>query len=1095
MVRPTPPQPFQPGTAVAWQTTITIPTYEPGEPEAFPVFIPNRVYQGSSGKVYPLRVIEKISPEPTPREYTALCLENDFLFVLVLPEIGGRIHVVTDKISGEEIFYRQDTIKPALVGLAGPWISGGVEFNWPQHHRPSTFMPCEWTIEAGKDGSVVVWLSEHEPMNRMKGMHGVCLKPCSSVLEVKARIYNRTPLTQTFLWWANVAARVHSHYQSFFPPDAVIVADHARRATSAFPAAQGHYYGVDYGKRAREGVPAAEYPRKFHPPEGLAPNRLDWYVNIPVPTSYMVAKTNFAFFGGYDHASEVGFVHVADPHVSPGKKQWTWGNHEFGYLWDQNLSDDAGPYVELMAGVFTDNQPDFAYLAPYETKTFSHFWWPIRNTGPVSNATELIAVAWRESRILVNVSEDLGELLLVCLGGGEEVSREAFRLKPDSVFQTEVPEEAEEIVIRDEKGALLIRLEKNPPPCHEVTSAQEPKAPEEIRSQDELYWIGTHLEQYRHATRAPEPYWREALRRDPSDSRCHLALAQRLMRKGLWEEALHHLVQSEVSQTKYNGNPPSGLVYWLKGICFERRGETHLAEKAYGKALWNADTKGPAAWSLARLACQSQNYPEAIRLARESLLVMADHNNAHCLLATLARLSGSEEEGKSIAASVLAKDPLCHWALRESGDTLLYQKAMRNDPQNTLDLALDYLSCGLSQEAIQVLKSELGSGTSQMVSFALEALGEEIYEMPSTDLVFPSRWEELEWLQELCEADATGQAAYLLGNMLYDRGRTGEANSAWELSLGKNPDQPIVLRNLAVLAFNVMRDGGRAVKLMDKALDLAPDDARLVMERHLLAKEMGEDPQFRRDLLEKHKAVVPLRDDLRLEYVALVNLAGEPELAMEWMRGHIFRPWEGGEGQALGQFTRSCQLLARKRSGDQRVATLLLALEPPESLGEARHLLANASDLWLEVGDAFHEIGEDSRAREFWLRAAEFKGDFQEMEVRAFSEMTYFSVLALRRLGRHEESQKLAEGLLAFALDLADQLPKTDYFATSLPTFLTFEQDALKYHRARAALLRGQARALLGQSYEALVDIDYVIDQRPEVALARDLRQSLRALT
>ena len=74
-------------------------------------------------------------------------------------------------------------------------------------------------------------------------------------------------------------------------------------------------------------------------------------------------------------------VHVANHHISPGKKQWTWGNHEFGYAWDRNLTDNDGPYIELMAGVYTDNQPDFSFLAPWETKTFTQYWYPIHASG------------------------------------------------------------------------------------------------------------------------------------------------------------------------------------------------------------------------------------------------------------------------------------------------------------------------------------------------------------------------------------------------------------------------------------------------------------------------------------------------------------------------------------------------------------------------------------------------------------------------------------------------------------------------------------------------------------------------------------------
>src|SRR6476646_5342241 len=199
----------------AWAAPVTLPTYEPHAPDKNPMFLETRVYQGSSGKVYPLPFIDRIATEPHNRVWQALYIENEFLRVMVLPEIGGRIHAGLDKTNGYDFFYRQNVIKPALVGLAGPWISGGVEFNWPQHHRPSTFMPADVEIERHVDGSVTVWCSEHEPMNRMKGMHGVCLHPGKSVIELKVRVYNRTELTQTFLWWANIATRVHERYQSF----------------------------------------------------------------------------------------------------------------------------------------------------------------------------------------------------------------------------------------------------------------------------------------------------------------------------------------------------------------------------------------------------------------------------------------------------------------------------------------------------------------------------------------------------------------------------------------------------------------------------------------------------------------------------------------------------------------------------------------------------------------------------------------------------------------------------------------------------------------------------------------------------------------
>src|SRR5437016_5070705 len=389
---------------------LMIPTYLPAPPDKNPMFLENRVYQGSSGKVYPIPFTDRIAEKPLNRKWKPVWIENEFIRALVLPEIGGRIHVLQDKTNGYHAIYHQPVIKPALVGLAGPWISGGIEFNWPQHHRPATFLPVDFEIEEHADGSKTIWCSDHDPRTRMKGMHGICLHPGRAYLELKVRAYNRTPFVQTFLWWANVATRVHEAYQSFFPPDVFYVADHARRSMSDYPFCSGRYYGVNYGERARRGVPKGELPRQFVPPHSLgigraaqnasritddlpiyAPNDLSFYANIPVPTSYMCMGSKEDFFGGYDYKAQAGIVHYANHHISPGKKQWTWGNHEFGYAWDRNLTDadvsgEFGPYIEIMAGVYTDNQPDFSFLQPGETKSWSQYWYPIQKIGPVQCA-------------------------------------------------------------------------------------------------------------------------------------------------------------------------------------------------------------------------------------------------------------------------------------------------------------------------------------------------------------------------------------------------------------------------------------------------------------------------------------------------------------------------------------------------------------------------------------------------------------------------------------------------------------------------------------------------------------------------------------
>jgi hypothetical protein len=338
---PARPERLTDAPVAAWEAPVTLPTYLPTPPSRYPAYLDRRVYQGSSGRVYPLPFHDRISETSEPHTWRGLHLENDHLRVLVLPELGGRIHYAIDKRTGYPMFYANPVIKPALVGLTGPWLAGGVELNWPQHHRPATFLPTAWAIEDGGAGpgavagdEATVWCSDHDPFARMKGMHGVRLTAGSTVLELRVRLFNRSDVAQTFLWWANVAAEVHADYQSFFPADVHLVADHAKRAVTSFPAASGRYYGVDYPAR-RDDDTRPDSPRT------VPGDRLDWYRNIPVPTSYMCLDSTGDFFGGYDHRAQAGFVHWADHHVAVGKKQWSWGDAPFGHAWNRNLADDG----------------------------------------------------------------------------------------------------------------------------------------------------------------------------------------------------------------------------------------------------------------------------------------------------------------------------------------------------------------------------------------------------------------------------------------------------------------------------------------------------------------------------------------------------------------------------------------------------------------------------------------------------------------------------------------------------------------------------------------------------------------------------------
>jgi tetratricopeptide (TPR) repeat protein len=1078
------------GPVKAWRAPVSMLTYMPAAPDPNPLFLEKRVYQGSSGRVYPLPVIDYVERVAHPHSWDAVHIENEFLRLMILPAIGGRIHVGIDKRTGYDFFYRQNVIKPALVGLAGPWISGGVEFNWPQHHRPASFMPVETAIERDPDGSVTVWCSDHDPMARMKGMHGVCLHPGKAYVELKVRLYNRTLQTQTFLWWANVATHVHEQYQSFFPKDVRFAADHAKRAVTEYPLSQGLYYGIDYGERARTGVPSEEMPSQFVPDGSYPPNDLGWYANIPVPTSYMIVGSRGDFFGGYDHRRRAGTVAYANHHIAPGKKQWTWGNHDFGYAWDRSLTDNDGPYVELMSGVYTDNQPDFSFLAPGETKTFSQYWYPIGDIGVPDLANLHAALRVENSDGLVTLhlqaTENFPEARLNVRIGESEVGRWTGDLTTAYPLHLQFSIAGAagplEVTLTDGERRILRFAPDEIVPAPSPTVATEPPLPEEVASNDELFLNGLHLEQYRHPTHAPEVYWREAIKRDPGDSRCNLALGRWHLSRGEFPQAEKYLLASVARLTMRNPNPHDGEPHYTLGLALFYQERPDKAYDAFYKSTWNAAWRAPAYHRLAEIDCTRADWTAALDHLDRSLRAETDNLNARNLRTLVLRRLGRAAEAATSLEETHALDPLDIFSRWLAAD------APPQEGQLLLDLALDLVRAGFLDEALSMF-TPANPGTTAGAEPVLLYLHADILDRlgrPSQSAavrerarhadpiyVFPSRLEELVLLSKAVKADPDdAHAPYYLGNLLYDRRRYSEAIKMWERAVALDPSFATPWRNLGIGYFNVLHDSVRALQAFTKARAAAPSDARILYEYDQLLKRTGHALPERLANLEDNATLVEQRDDLSVELTALYNNLDQPLRALDLLLSHEFQPWEGGEGLVLSQYVRANVLLAHRslQCGEPAaaIASLLTASNPPENLSEAKHLLMNLSmiDYWLGV--AHHDAGNRCEAERHWTRAARQKGDFQQMQVQAVSENTYWSALALRRLGGEQDAIHTFRAILDYSAHLQRQTPKIDYFATSLPAMLLFEEDLARRQTITARFLEAQARFGLGDESEGL---------------------------
>lgn len=1069
-----------------WEEQIVLPTYKPAAPEKSPLFLENRAYQGSTGKVYPMPVTEKIFDEKEDVEYHAIYMENDYLLVMILPELGGRIQRALDKTNNYDFVYYNHVIKPALVGLTGPWISGGIEFNWPQHHRPSTYSPVDFYFEEHEDGSSTVYVSEIDKMYGTKGMASFTLYPDKSYIEIKGQLYNRTDTPQTFLWWANPAVPVNENTYSVFPPDVHAVMDHGKRAVSTFPIATGEYYKYDYSA----GVD------------------ISCYRNIKVPTSYMAAHSDYDFIGNYDEKLDAGLLHVADHHISPGKKQWTWGNSDFGQAWDRNLTDEDGPYIELMTGVYADNQPDFTWLKPYEEKTFTQYFMPYKHVGRVKNATKDASVnlelEGHNCIIKAYASGVFPQCQIKVCENGETIFADQADLSPTEIYDAAFTTELDSLTgctltITDVHGNTLVsyteveqELEATPDPADPLLP------PSELKSTEELYLGALHLEQYRHATFSPDDYYLEGLRRDPSDIRLNNGYGLLQYRRGNFEEAVKLFKKAIEKQTWKNPNPYHGECYFNLGLALVMTGKLDEAYDAFYKATWSYETQSSGFYWLSALSCRRGNYKDALKFIDESMIRNWHNMKARTLKAAILRTLGQD----------------CNDFLDESGHIdpldmgIRYEKAvscsefdnwkrsMREPAHNYLELALDYAKAGFYKDALYILSS--CNTTSPMIGYykgyIYELMGElenakeahNLGEASDYSCCFPNRTEEVLILESAIRVlEKAPRAHYYLGCLLYDKKQNEKAIRHWLISTEEEPSFAMSYRNLAIAYYNKEHDISKALPAMKRAVELDPDYSRFLLEYDQLCAKAGYSNEDRLKVLEAHIDLVTYRDALYLEYITLLNNTGQYDKALDCLTTHQFHPWEGGEGKVSAQYryalTQKAILLLNRKHYEEAISLLEKTKAYPQNLGEGKlpNVQDNIADYYL--GIAYEETGNKEAATAHYLAAS--VGLDEPGSVLYYNDQPSDTILyqgfANEKLGNTNAARKCYHQLLSFGQKHLFDKVGYDYFAVSLPEIEVFPSNIQDRNDTYCHYLMGLAYIGLKEYEKAENELHEILKEQP----------------
>jgi tetratricopeptide (TPR) repeat protein len=1048
---------------------ITIPTYAPKKAAGLPMFFENKPYQGASGRLYPLPFSDGISDEKSNVDYDIFTLENEYVRTQVLPRFGGKILRGYDKVGAYDFIYYNEVVKPALVGLAGPWISGGIEFNFPQHHRPTTYMPLEAVLEKNADGSKTVWTGEVEPFGRMKGMAGITVEPGRSYIKAKIRVYNRTDRPQVFMWWANLAVPVNDSYRTLFPPDVEWVNDHDRRAVMSWPVARGVYQTArpfDYG----DGVDLSKYS------------------SIKVPSSFLVAQgqSDMDFVGGYDDGRRKGIVTVANHHVAPGKKMWHWGTGDFGDMWCQNLTDENGPYIELMTGVYTDNQPDFTWLAPYESRVFEQYWYPIRDIGDVKNATidAAVNVERRGDRLFFgfNVTGSFAGARISVLHKGNVVFEDAADLSPKAAWLKEIPMDGMNIgdvsvSLSSRDGKKLVeyttykRGQKQP-----VEPRKPVLRPSEIAGAEELYINGLHLEQYKQHNYDPKDYYLEGLKRDPGDARCNTALARLCLKNGEFEKCADYCDAAIKRLTLRNQHPADAEALYLKGLALKHLGKYNEAYDILFRAGWNYAHRSAAYYELANIDCMNGRFSDALEKLDVSAGLNDGHTKALNLKAAIFRKLDCPEKARKAADSAGAIDPLDMFSRVErvilGDDKTELVETFGGKPENFIDTACDYIAAGFYDDALFALG--LAGGDYPLFDYYRALCHEKMGQADraaecckkadSQDMgyCFPSRLEDIAALEcGIARFPEGANAYYYLGCLYYDKSRHDEAVSCWEKAVERNGGHAKAHRNLALAYFDKKGDFLSAKSHMEKALECDATEPRLLFEYQQLLKNMDVAPEKRLSVYDRHENLMAMRDDSYLDYLTLKCLAGDYPSAIGLAKKRRFHIYEGGEGKLTRQHAWMHVLYGIELAGKGDLGKAMEAykdgINMPKSYGEAKTYFNQEAHVYYFMGLLLEK--QELDPKDAFSEAAVHKA--------AVSEISMFRALALRRLGRFAEAGAVLDEMMRAGGDFIENRDRRAYYGVGSPSPLPFENDIVKNNLVEGYVLKAYASLGLGKRGDA----------------------------
>jgi tetratricopeptide (TPR) repeat protein len=1026
-----------------WEETVTIPTYPVGKANPHPP-LQRRGYWA----VYPYPLLDALSDEAQPREYRALMLENPYLRVMVLPELGGRVWSLYDKIGERECLHQPPSIKPALIGLTGAWIAGGIEFNFPIGHRYTTHQPVWYTLSYPKEegDKATIWIGEICRRSRMMWMVGISLYPDRAFVETDIRLFNRTELKKRFYFWTNCAVSAHEEWQWILPASSVRNWEgdlSEARATLPFPVTDD---GTD----------------------------LSLYRSYDRASSVFAHDFRGDFFGGYDLREDTGLLHVANPRDACGRKLFTWGTADDGAVWAERLDDRGVPYVEIQTGRFED-QSIWHWIPPHSLECWQEAWYPIRGLqGTVSAASRdgalSVQLLGQQLQVRFHSTAPRPDHRLILQYGEDVVHEQRVDLYPERTgnWQFTLPQPAQlPLKVLIATGARDTILEAIANPVVERERITIPPAPSGDDAQ--TYFLQADALERGALLDEAEAKYRQALDKLPEYLPALNALARMCLEDGRWDECLQY------TERALRRDPQNHEAMYLRALCLVTQGRDAEAEEWLYPLRRSAEYRGLAFYLLAICAMRRQDVAQADDLLAECLLYNAADVKAWMMRAAVLRLRGEVEEAAQVRLQVHLLAPLepllrteAYLSTPESPETdavnLLKPLAMQ--AWGFEEVACDYLNAGCATDAIRILEASARLGLPEQaithyllaLAYSQKGLLAQVAEhallaaRSEQSYLFPWRLEDYHALQKVLVVKPNDTLArYALGNWLAAHRRWEDALHEWLMALDSSvpsspeslqtlgerclqatppelPVAPTLYRNIGLALSEAQGWHDLALRYYERALSLSPDDHYLWVERDAVARRAGIEATVRLQWLEQASQQVLQENRTAQLHAHLLVQAQRYDDAIRVLHSLTFHVAEGETSTRpvwVGAHLGKGKQMAQRSDWQGALEHFKHALEYPHHLavGKPVHPADAIPLFW--AGLAARQLGNYELAQKYWQEA---------IRCAAYSERDKaHQAVALELLGRREEAQQLAqvEGIAREMQQLREEIAATRAETTS----------------------------------------------------------------